>query len=982
FVSIFLLIRLLTSYLYLRRLRITARALPLWMEERFRSLAAACGVKRKVRFLSSDKVGMPLATGLFKPAIIFPRALEGSLSESELDQIALHELAHLKRFDDFSVLFQRLAQALFFFHPAVLLISRRLDTERELACDDAVVRFTGITTGYASCLTHLAELTLAPRHVSMAAGAFLTRKRLVRRVERILAGRLHLGAAASRAVVAGALLLLAGALMQFIFTPSVVAIEYPVSDREQNESGLTESDLTKRSGDNQVETSINSAIVPAVYLGPALTGSELLYVPSVISETVITLPNGSVVISHETGDGQASLEKTYRKLLKQLSKQRKFSSRRGQDEFSRSASRWRELESRYQKIYEGAIENTIPGKLARARRQLEREIKQLNQNLNSIKGNTGVAPVTPQMYVIAPNGPTLSPVLYAPPESGYGYQYSYLYDTDNERAYTAPRPSGNFSGPSGSSLSLRSPHPPRAPRASSSSGFDSWSFSSGQTSIRGDFIVDGGDGEITYSWSDRGHRVQMRARGRIVFSEDDDDVIGLSDDGYLIIRERYRGDDREYEVADDGQGGLERVFYRDGRRTEIDDDAREWISKMVLRAIRNTGIGAEQRVERILESGGVDAVVDEIEEIRSGYATRRYYAALMDQSEMNSDQRIRLLEHITREIDSDYERAEILSGIDESWLEDKKTRMAYVEAVGRIDSDYEKRRALTPIIVRKDLSSDLRLALLEIARVIDSDYERAELLGEIARSGLEEGDVIDAYMLALDDIDSDYEKRRVLSFITDRKNLSRKIALAALKMSRSIDSDYERAEFLLDMYRSAEDDDSLLIVYVEAIRDIDSNYEKRRVLDEITSRRTLTEGLALTVLEIAATIDSDYELAELLTHMARFCTGSPKLFEAYVAALSDLDSDYETRRVLERLDIDEETDPALIGHILRVVERMDSGYEKGQILEGLAPFCLDDDELYESFLDAVDSIDSEYERNKLLSIIYDHDRQKRKSKKK
>ncbi|MFQ5607210.1 MAG: M56 family metallopeptidase, partial [Candidatus Zixiibacteriota bacterium] len=881
--------------------------------------------------------------------------------------------------DDWSVLIQRVAQALFFFHPSVLWISRRLDGERELACDDTVVHQTGVTVGYAACLTHVAQLTIEPPRTALAAGAFLTRKRLFTRVERIIENRLYLSAASSRVAVAGALLLLLAALAQFALTPSVVAIDRPSVRAETSEGGLI-----GRSGDEREDPRLISKILPAVYVGPQATGSEILYAPSVDAGVVTVLPESPVAVAAVSSEGSASLEKTYDKLIKEFNVQRRRLERKmrnrnpNDNAFAGLSRKMRAAEKRYREIYESALAQRSSTRIESARKQIERELRRLRQGAGYL-GGVSIGPGGAKGYVLS--APTAdAPHVYVAPGSlkSVAPRVRARLDAIAVPGVAAPVIAFDddgggiygYSAPDGATTILYEPV-----RASTRSGTETTITSDGG------FVIRSVDDEISYKWTDRGHRLDMRARGRIEFAEDDSDVSGLSDDGYLIIRERHRGDDREYEVSADGSGGLERVYYEDGRRAEIDDNAREWIGEMLARAIRNTGIGAEKRVGRILKSGGVDAVLDEIGLIESDHAMSIYYRALMGKSEMDVKQRIRLLDHLSKELDSDYQRAEVLSEIDETWLENKEIRLAYVASVGRIDSDYEKRRALSPVISRTDLSPELRLSLLNIAREIDSDYERAELLGEIARSGLDESEVLDAYVIAIEDIDSDYEKRRVLAFITDRRDLSKETALAVLKMAQSISSDYERAELLLEMYRYSRDNDTLMQAYVDAIVDIDSDYEKRRVLDELTSNRKLNDDLALTVLGIAGSIDSDYERAELLTHMARFCTGNPKLIEVYLDALADLESDYETRRVLEQLDLGEKTDPGLLIRVLSVVQRIESNYDKAQILEGLAPICLDSNELYEAFLDAVDSITSDYERNQLLSIIYDRDRRLRKGSK-
>ena len=81
---------------------------------------------REVAILLSDEIQSPTAIGLLSPAIVLPRWLLRELSAGELRQVFLHELAHLRRWDDWSNLLQKVIKALFFFHPAVWWMERQI----------------------------------------------------------------------------------------------------------------------------------------------------------------------------------------------------------------------------------------------------------------------------------------------------------------------------------------------------------------------------------------------------------------------------------------------------------------------------------------------------------------------------------------------------------------------------------------------------------------------------------------------------------------------------------------------------------------------------------------------------------------------------------------------------------------------------------------------------------------------------------------
>lgn len=143
--------------------------------------------KRSISLCVSDDVRVPTAIGLARPAIVFPRWALRELSAAELNQVLLHELAHLRRWDDWTNLAQQIVKALFFFHPAVWWIESRASLEREIACDDAVLEETKSPRAYAECLAHLAERSFVQRSVALAQAVLGRFRQTSTRVAEILA---------------------------------------------------------------------------------------------------------------------------------------------------------------------------------------------------------------------------------------------------------------------------------------------------------------------------------------------------------------------------------------------------------------------------------------------------------------------------------------------------------------------------------------------------------------------------------------------------------------------------------------------------------------------------------------------------------------------------------------------------------------------------------------------------------------------------
>jgi beta-lactamase regulating signal transducer with metallopeptidase domain len=189
---------------------------------------------RRATLCSSQEIEQPCVIGFFAPRILIPSWLFDSATSSEIEQIVLHEAAHLRRFDDWTNLVQKLAVACFPLNPALLWIERRLCAERELACDESVVRATNAPRAYATCLTNLAEQKLSRRRLTLSGalslGAWERRSQLAGRIESILLGKASLGPRKARALTLALIVAIVGCAVKLGGAAQVVSFSSPQPD--------------------------------------------------------------------------------------------------------------------------------------------------------------------------------------------------------------------------------------------------------------------------------------------------------------------------------------------------------------------------------------------------------------------------------------------------------------------------------------------------------------------------------------------------------------------------------------------------------------------------------------------------------------------------------------------------------------------------------------------------------------------------------
>jgi uncharacterized protein YjbI with pentapeptide repeats/beta-lactamase regulating signal transducer with metallopeptidase domain len=220
-------IGLLIGLVRLERLKRDALPLPVEYRDSMPQWGAANKGRRPVRLCVSEAIDVPVAVGLFDAMILIPQSLLERLSPGEVEQISLHELAHLRRADDWSNCLQRLIVAALGWNPAAIFIGQQLELEREVACDDWVLASVGAVRPYAMCLTKMAETAAWPHHPMPAPGVFTTRKQISQRIERLLAtGRdiattLTIGPAAAAAAAVAALAIVISFVAPSVAAPAV-----------------------------------------------------------------------------------------------------------------------------------------------------------------------------------------------------------------------------------------------------------------------------------------------------------------------------------------------------------------------------------------------------------------------------------------------------------------------------------------------------------------------------------------------------------------------------------------------------------------------------------------------------------------------------------------------------------------------------------------------------------------------------------------
>jgi beta-lactamase regulating signal transducer with metallopeptidase domain len=173
------------SYVYYLRSRLNFPADEYWIET-LDKLKNKVGVKQSIDLVESALTRTPMVVGHLKPMILFPIGAINKLSPTEVEAILAHEIAHVMRKDFIFNILQSVVEALFYYHPAVWVISSTIRNERENCCDDVAIEICGNSMDYAKALVMVQEMAYYPMYQPAMAFAGNRKNQLLYRVQRIL----------------------------------------------------------------------------------------------------------------------------------------------------------------------------------------------------------------------------------------------------------------------------------------------------------------------------------------------------------------------------------------------------------------------------------------------------------------------------------------------------------------------------------------------------------------------------------------------------------------------------------------------------------------------------------------------------------------------------------------------------------------------------------------------------------------------------
>jgi len=149
-------------------------------------LSARLGLRSVPVTAVSERLREAIVVGLWRPLVLLPAAWLAEMPPEVLEAVIAHELAHIRRWDLWANLVQRLVETFLFYHPAVWWLSHRVGLEREMCADEAAIVATGERLHYVTVLELLGRRRLGLASPQLGAAIGGANMNLLDRVRNIL----------------------------------------------------------------------------------------------------------------------------------------------------------------------------------------------------------------------------------------------------------------------------------------------------------------------------------------------------------------------------------------------------------------------------------------------------------------------------------------------------------------------------------------------------------------------------------------------------------------------------------------------------------------------------------------------------------------------------------------------------------------------------------------------------------------------------
>ena len=359
------------------------------------------------------------------------------------------------------------------------------------------------------------------------------------------------------------------------------------------------------------------------------------------------------------------------------------------------------------------------------------------------------------------------------------------------------------------------------------------------------------DGSVDYYSNTLLRSLEIKAQGDIELTANDLDIKNISGDGYVMISERDWLTYRSVRFTAGPGGKVEKRYTIQGREYEFDADAQAWFYQIMQEVVRETGLGAKYRIQRILEQKGLHAAIREITYVGNNSAKQVYFQAILKHPDLSSEMLQKAVETIAEEISSSSRLGDLLISTARNFPEDSVLTESLIRATRDISSSSKQSEVLMEISRLRRLDKSSSFAMAESIRHISSSSAQGSALEALAERCSVDDEVIREYLETVKSVSSSSEQGAVLKALIEKKGLSDDAFVGILRTIEHIPSSSVQGDVLEDVAEVCPDNDRVLSAYLKAVSFVSSSSVQGRAVMAMLKKENISSNILTRTMNFA-----------------------------------------------------------------------------------------------------------------------------------
>ena len=354
-------------------------------------------------------------------------------------------------------------------------------------------------------------------------------------------------------------------------------------------------------------------------------------------------------------------------------------------------------------------------------------------------------------------------------------------------------------------------------------------------------------------------KLEINYTGEVKFTDDEGAIKSMTKNSYL----KYWKNDRKLRVKCNVNGELSYEMFDNGRKLNPEDAEGKKFLAEAIQGMISVGFDAQGRMKRIVEKGGLRALLSEVDRLDNDFIKSMYLENLIASDSIHPNQITDIAKKISTQIGSDFEKSKLLQKFSPTQLKDSLTSKAYFEAVGSVGSDFEKANTLKHII-KQPLSKEQFNSVLSASNTVGSDFEKANILKELLHQEIVAGENLSPFLNSADHVGSDFEKANILKELIDNKQFEGENFTNLIGSINRVGSDFEKTNLLKKLANKELQTEEQWIGLINETAKIDSEFERGNVLVQIAGKMPKSEEAKTSYMNVAKTINSEVDYGKVV----------------------------------------------------------------------------------------------------------------------